>query len=173
MSNVKKIYAGTSDEGLTEKGVIQAKQVADKLKNYKIHSLYTSPVKRAFETAIIIGKVIDKESIVDTAFREMKMGPWEGLSESEVAQMYYEDWNTWNNRPAELRLPGRETLAELRDRVLKGIRGISRETINHNVVIVTHVAIIRVLVLWHSGRSLNLYKTIHVPNAEIFEINIS
>ena len=171
-SNIKKVYAGMSSESLTEKGVRQAIEVSGKLKKHEVNAVYSSPVQRALQTAQIISEGIGMDLRVDNAFREMVLGPWEGMSESEVAQKYSEEWAIWKSRPAELRLPGRETLDELLKRVLQGIRRIDKSTKSRNIVIVTHVAIIRVLLLWHLKMSLNLYKTILVPNAEIFEIAI-
>lgn len=172
-ANVNKVYAGKSSEGLTEKGKDQARSVAEKLMNYEIHSLYSSPIYRAIETARIIGEKINRDIIINDDLREMEMGPWQGKSESEIAEFYPDEWRTWNSNPDKLNLPGRETLKQLLDRVLRGLKEIYEDNKDKNVLIVTHVAIIRVLLLWHSKKSLNLYKTIHVPNAEIFSLNIN
>lgn len=172
-SNVNKIYAGTSPEGLTPSGLIQAEEVAGKLKSCNVHFLYSSPIQRARQTAEIIGKKIHRRIVIDDDFREMQLGPWEGLAEEDIAQKYKEEWEIWQKRPDKLQLPGRETLEELLKRVLTVISKIYIDEAGHNVVIVTHVAIIRVLMLWHAKKSLGLYKTIHVPNAKIFEMKIN
>jgi len=172
-SNVNKVYAGRSDESLTEKGIQQAEKLAAALKSYTIQALYSSPIKRAFQTAEIIGHSNGLRIQVNDAFREMEMGPWEGLSEEEVALTYMKEWKIWMNRPAELNLSGRETLDQLLKRVLQGVKDIYQTWNGKTVVVVTHVAIIRVLLLWHSNHTLNLYKIIHVPNAEVFELEIN
>ena len=167
-SNVNKVYAGRSPECLTERGVRQAREVSEKLKSCNVSAIYSSPIQRALQTARIAGEHIGIDPVVNSAFRELEMGPWEGMSEIDISGKYPEEWSTWNSDPAKLKLAGRETLEELQSRVLAGIREIKDS--GGNIVIVTHVAIIRVMLLWQSGKSLNLYKTIHVPNAEIFEI---
>jgi len=173
LSNVKRVYAGRSEEALTKKGICQAYKVAERIKkDYNIHALYTSPIKRALQTAEIIGKIIGREVIVEEAFKEMEMEPWEGMSEEEIASIYPEEWQIWLTRPAELSLPGRERLDELLVRVKRSIQEICRNRKDQNIVVVTHVAIIRVLWLWYTHKSLNLYKTIHVPNAKIFKLKI-
>jgi alpha-ribazole phosphatase/probable phosphoglycerate mutase len=173
LPNIKKVYAGKSSEGLTEKGKKQAQKVAYELRNYSVHSLYSSPIQRAVQTAEIIGNKIGMDYIVEDNFREMELGPWEGLSEIKIANLYTEEWKTWLSRPAELKLEQRETLDKLLERVLKGIRNIYKVTVNKNVAVVTHVAIIRVLCLWHANKSLNLYKTIDIPNAKIFKLTLN
>lgn len=171
-SNVNKIYAGRSSEGLTDKGVSQAKTVSIELKKYKIDAIYSSPIQRALQTAQILSKVVGIDPKVDDLFRELEMGPWEGMFEADIAREYPGEWSIWNSDPVKLRLEGRETLDVLLERVLTGVRDIYKEHSGGNVVVVTHVAIIRVLLLWHTKKSLNLYKTINVPNAELFKLNI-
>ena len=171
-SNIRKIYAGRSAEKLTAKGREQALQTAQKLTNVEVSALYSSPVERAIQTAGIIGDVIGMKYEIDNSFRELEMGPWEGLSEAEVASRYPQEWKIWNTRPAELKLQGRETLNRLLERVLEGVRRIHAVGGERTSVVVTHVAVIRVLLLWHAGESLNLYKTIHVPNAAVFDLEI-
>lgn len=171
-SNVNKVYAGRSPEELTPAGIGQAETVAEKCRQYNINTIYSSPIRRALQTAEIISEKNSAHVIVDSSFREMEMGPWEGMSEKDIPGLYPEEWDTWHSRPAELRLSGRETLDVLQHRVLDGIRSICDKAGNMTIAVVTHVAIIRVLLLWHSKQGLNLYKTIHVPNAEIFEMNI-
>ncbi|MBC8553808.1 MAG: histidine phosphatase family protein [Candidatus Brocadiales bacterium] len=171
-SNVNKVYAGRSPENLTEKGIWQAQDVARKLLGFNVDTIFTSPIQRAVQTAEIIRSKINAELITITAFRELEMGPWEGLSENDIAIQYPEELLIWNQRPAELKMPGRETLHELQERVLTGVQSVFVEKTKSNIVVISHVAIIRVLMLWNQRRSLNLYKTIHVPNAEIIELKI-
>ena len=78
-SNVNKVYAGRSPEGLTEKGVQQARQVSEKLKEYEVEAIYSSPIQRALQTAQIISEKNGLDFRVEEAFREIEMGPWEGL----------------------------------------------------------------------------------------------
>lgn len=171
-SNSKKVYAGKNPEKLTKRGIVQAKEVSEKLMCYGVHALYTSPVQRAMQTARIIGETMGMDFIIEETFQEMDLGPWEGLSEKNIAQHYSKEWRLWQSKPAELKLPGRETLKELLERALTGVQKIQQIVGDKTVVVVTHVAIIRVLLLWHAKESLNLYKTVHVPNTKIFEIKI-
>ncbi|MEN8265236.1 MAG: histidine phosphatase family protein [Nitrospirota bacterium] len=112
-SPIKKVYAGKSPEPLTERGVRQAKEVSEKLKKFEVNALYSSPIQRALQTAQIIAVNNGLDLQVEEAFRELEMGPWEGLSEVDVEKRYPDEWNIWNTRPAELKLAGRETLEEL------------------------------------------------------------
>jgi broad specificity phosphatase PhoE len=169
-ANIRKIYAGRCPEVLTERGREQARMMAEKLQDLGIDEIYCSPVYRAVETAEIIGDLLAKRPIIEAAFREISMGPWEGLSEDEVERNFPIAWQIWNNKPTELVLEGRETLGKLLQRVLRGLKSIQAQN-NHNaVLVVTHVAIIRVLTLFWQQLDLNLYRTVPVPNGKIFTL---
>ena len=171
-SNKEKIYAGWGEEGLTEEGVAQAKEVAEKLKGRNISAIYASPINRALQTARILNKHLDVELIVEDGLKEMKMGPWEGMSEEQLAVAYPKEYGIWNTKPGELKLPGRETLASLQERAVKAVQKIAGLNHNKEVLAVTHVAIIRTVLLFFNGLPLNLYKTIDVPNTGIFELKL-
>ena len=55
-----------------------------------------SPIQRCRETAGIIGEVIHRVPVVDAHFKEMRLGPWEGLSETEVQSRFPKQWRLWN-----------------------------------------------------------------------------
>lgn len=168
-SNVDKVYSGWSDEALTGRGVRQVREAAGKVRDLGIRKIYCSPLKRTVQTAQIIGEYLSVRHSIEKGFIELRIGPWEGMRESDIAEQYPEQWQIWNTRPGELKLEGRETLQELQDRVLGGLGKIQSDGVEP-VLIVTHVAIIRVMLLYSKNLDLNLYKTIDVPNAEIFEI---
>ena len=169
-SNIKKVYAGWNDEGLTPTGVRQAVDAVRELSNYKIEVVCCSPLRRTVQTAEIIGDVLHKKPLLAESFKELKMGPWEGLSESKVAEDYPDAWDLWNSRPADLVLEGRETLSELQARALKGVAQIREEYYGKSILVVSHVAVIRVLLLYCRGMNLNFYKTVSVANGQVFEM---
>jgi len=171
-SNLRKIYAGWSDEPLTEKGVVQAEEAGEQLAGMEIDAIYHSPLKRTAQTAQIIGRHLESALIPDDRFIEFRLGPWEGLGETQIARSYPEKWALWNTFPADLRLPGRETLHELQERVLQGMAAIERDRDNEgSVLIVSHVAIIRVVQLYAENRDLNDYKQIAVENGRLFSFD--
>ncbi len=169
-SNKAKIYSGRSDEELTETGCKQVREASRGLVAIDIDAIYCSPLIRTRQTAEIVvdelGWTVPIK--IDESFNELKMGPWEGMAESEVEKQYPEEWAIWNKTPANLALEGRETLTQLQDRVIDGIKNISRFQSYKNILVVTHVAIIRVIYLHSTRKELNKYKSIEVNNAKIF-----
>jgi len=173
-ANIHKIYAGRSSERLTDKGRKQANDIGRTLAQKDIEAVFHSPLLRTTETAAIISQHMVCEPIADNSFIELKMGPWEGLAEHEIASRYPDEWKRWNSQPAELSLKGRETLRQLQQRVVAGVRAI---IVNNpslkTILVVTHVAVIRVIILSVENRNLNQYKQIPVPNCGTFSFNSS
>jgi broad specificity phosphatase PhoE len=169
-SNLKKVYSGRSDEALTETGRDQVRQASSQLAEIDIAAIYSSPLMRTLQTADIIVHELDWNLPInsDDSFNELKMGPWEGLPEADVAHGFPDEWAIWNNLPAELQMDGRETLEQLQSRVLSGMRVIQQAHPTRSVLIVTHVAIIRVVSLFANKQDLNSYKMVPVDNAKVF-----
>lgn len=171
-SNPKKIYSGRSDEPLTDLGRSQVVQGARGLADIPFEAILSSPLTRTLQTAEIVNESTGRDvSIhVEDCFNELLMGPWEGLAEAEVSQRYPREWALWHESPAELAIEGRETLAQLQARVVGGMRDIERRYDYESVLVVTHVAVIRIILLTALNRDLNQYKAIPVGNAEIFDL---
>ena len=172
-SNIKSVYAGRSDEGLTPSGRQQARALANEVAGLDIDSVYTSPLRRAVQTAQIICSVLGTTPIIEDSFAEFRLGIWEGMSENDVARNFPHEWETWKTKPAEMVLEGRETLQELLQRVLTGLEKISADSNISCALVVTHVAIIRILLLHSKQMDPNLHRTIQVPNGEVFAIEAS
>ena len=68
--NLEKRNQGRKDIELNEKGIQQAKETAEKLKDKKFDIVYSSPLKRAMQTAKII---TNQEIIEDSRIIERKL----------------------------------------------------------------------------------------------------
>ena len=77
--NREKKVQGVSDISLNETGVRQAHRLALSLKDEKINAIYTSPLKRAYDTARIIGQFHGASIYVESGLMEMNPGDFEGL----------------------------------------------------------------------------------------------
>lgn len=77
--------AGQQDEAvLTGKGRTDAIELAKKLNNFNIDSIYSSKLKRAVQTAEIIGKYLNKSVNLSPALNEGSWGVLEGKFDSEI-----------------------------------------------------------------------------------------
>lgn len=169
-ANVNKVYSGRSDEALTETGRRQAGQAAEYMAGLEINAIYSSPLRRARETAAIIADFMGLPVVDEPFLIEFDYGRWAGMSEDEIACLFPQQWQLWNTRPADLKIDGRETVADLVERVSDGMERLRHLHPGGAVLAVTHVAVIRAALMLADNLDLNKYKQIAVPNGGLFAI---
>jgi broad specificity phosphatase PhoE len=136
--NLEGRYQGQSDTPLNENGRIQARLLAQKLRDFSFEALYTSDLQRTRETAAIIGKALDVPVTLEPRLREINQGEWEGQLVEDIRERYAKLWQQRTIDPAGLRPPGGETVAEVAARVYAALDDIARQHPGVSVIIVSH-----------------------------------
>jgi probable phosphoglycerate mutase len=162
-------YAGYSPEPITDIGRAQMSGLAARLGLCGIGEIWTSEVVRARESADLVGRILGVPVRTDARLNEIRMGPWEGLTEAEVAQRYPAAHALWCTVPDRVVLDGRETLDVVAARVLPVVHEAAHE--RHPVLLMTHVAPVRVGVLAALGLPLRYYKRLHVANGDALVVD--
>lgn len=75
---------GSTDIALNDYGRDQAKQAAQTFKDHGIKSIIASPLSRANETALIVGRELGLEPVIDKRLIERNFGAFEGLVRQQV-----------------------------------------------------------------------------------------
>jgi broad specificity phosphatase PhoE len=162
-SNRAGVYAGRNNEPLTKRGRSQVLRLAGHLEGLGIRHIWSSSVWRALESATLLSDRLHLPLTIDHRLDEMGLGAWEGRTEAEVARDFPEDYALWLSQPDQVRMDGRETLAQVATRIEDAVAD-ARAT-HLPTLLMTHVAPIRVAVLSTVGCSLGAYKRLTVPNA--------
>ena len=165
--NAKGICQGQKlDVGLTETGRQQAKIAAAKLENFPIGALYTSPMRRAFETAQIIGRHLHLKPQIHTGLIEGNFGIAEGVSMEMVRRWpEFADWTNPDSAYLDAHYEGGESKRRIRDRAMSALEDICGTCEAKDIVIVTHSAVARLL-NWTAGGAVRRI----MPNASISEL---
>jgi probable phosphoglycerate mutase len=126
---------------LTEKGREQAAVLATRLTDKGITRIYTSPVPRATETALIAGGILSLPVTATDTLREYDCGVLEGRGDEEawaIHQQFMRDWLAGRRR--DQCPPGGETFEDIRDRFVPFIEFLVRDygTRDENLLLVTH-----------------------------------
>lgn len=82
--NAHRKVLGHSNLPLNEKGLEQAEQLSQVLSDRKIPIIYSSPLDRAYTTALIIAKRTHSTIIVDDLLKERNFGKAEGTLRKEL-----------------------------------------------------------------------------------------
>ena len=163
--NVEQRIQGVSDTALNGVGVAQAEALADALRGRPIARVYASPLRRARRTAEIVARTLEAPLLEEAGIAELNQGELEGTAFQRLHETHPDFMALWRSRPAEARMPGGETLAELQERAwaamerfLEAHRGEVVAAVSHNLAIITILC--RVL-----GVELNGFRRLRQHNA--------
>lgn len=145
---------GQSDTLLNARGRAQAKTLYIQLckSGEEVHAIYSSPQKRAFETACIIGREFDLTPIVVEAFREISFGVWEGYSWEEIGARWPEEYAAYRRDRLAARPPRGESCEALLSRVLPSLNAIAASG-EGAALVVCHSAVIKSVLCHRDGCS--------------------
>jgi 2,3-bisphosphoglycerate-dependent phosphoglycerate mutase len=162
------------DYSLTPKGILQAQQTAEFFKDKHIDAIYTSPLKRSFETAAIIGLALGLEPVVAEEFREVNVGQMETWPPSAESWAEHDRIvRAWFSGQPELAFPEGEDYHGLVRRMRAGLDLALSGRDDANVVIVGHGGIFTFTIA-DICADADLGVLIHAPshNCSITEIQL-
>ena len=105
-------FQGHADPPLNDLGREQSAELAARLAGEGIARVYTSPLRRASETAEIVARELGLEVEHLEGLREIDVGAWSGLTRDEVAVRFPDEYALWLDRAPHGYESG-ETYAEL------------------------------------------------------------
>lgn len=137
--NLQKRIQGQIDTPLTEKGIENAKTVANKVKNISFDTIFSSDLGRAFQTAYIIAHEIGftKQIITSRELREGNFGDYAGLTLDEVNEIGPHVMGDSNFIP-----PNGESLNQIRERIMKFLFTTEEQYNVKTILLVSHDQVI-------------------------------
>jgi probable phosphoglycerate mutase len=151
-------FRGMTDLPLAEEGVAQAKVTARRMSQQRVDAFYTSPLQRAARTAQILAEPHNMAVTAVPGLSSMSYGDWAGLLSTEVARRWPDLYEEWRRDPFSIRVPGGDSVASFRERVVGAVHEIlDRHSDGECVVLVSHEAVCRTLVCALSGLPNHCY----------------
>jgi broad specificity phosphatase PhoE len=167
--NLNGRWQGHADVPLNQVGRAQAQRLAERLRASGPHftAIYSSDLKRAWETACTLGAMVGLEPRALPALREIDVGSWSGMSSAQVHAL---DGDTYARIQSgeDLARGGGERFLDLYNRVVAAVEQLAAERAGATLALVTHGGPVRVLLL-HAARDksgVNPYR-IHIGNTAI------
>lgn len=169
--NLEKRFAGWSDCPLTAKGNEQAREVSQRIKEFKkISKIVSSDLLRAYDTALAMGTTLNLPVTVDERLREVHLGDWEGLTMDDLERESSELLETWFSDPTQFRYPGGESIADMLVRVEDSIETHLKDC--DTLLVVAHAGVIgNILAKWLVG-DIRKSSAFNIRNAKIQKIVI-
>jgi len=138
-ANVARRIQGQGDGELTERGRHEARLLAERLANGgPVQAIYTSPLKRAAETAAVIGERLDIPPVILDDLREMHLGAIDGLNGEESRVHYPEVLRRWAEDDLTLVFPDGEPVIASYQRGVEVMQRIVKSHPDDTVAVVTH-----------------------------------
>ncbi len=141
--NMEQRFQGHLDIPLNAAGYSQAETLKSHLAAIRFDAAYSSPLRRALETAQIIAS--DLPVSVDTRLIEIHHGCWQGRTKQDIAESWPHEWEQWNTEPRRFTPSGGESADCVRARVedfLDAMQGTNILCVSHGVVIQTLLSVL-------------------------------
>jgi len=167
--NVKNLYQGQTDIPLNENGRRQAEDLALKLKDYPLDAIFSSDLKRAYETAEIVGTYHDLKIQKSSLLREKSFGEMEGKLKDEVLRAHPKYFLPEGGVDWAYTLPGGESWDEVWKRIKRFFDNLKQQELR-NVLVVGHGGAIRTFL--RQQRNIPKGQRMMIKNCELIEEEI-
>ncbi|MDD5339073.1 MAG: histidine phosphatase family protein [Dehalococcoidales bacterium] len=144
--NAAETFRGRADVPLNETGLKQAALVGEYLANEKVDVVYSSPLQRALQTADAIAAPHNLKVSITENLNDIDCGEWEGKTLAEVKEKYEEVYQDWVDTPEQVKLPGGDSLEDVRNRAWPFVKDAVTRARSGRIVMVSHRAVNKVLV---------------------------
>ena len=147
-ANARRLLLGRADPPLSGVGREQAYAVAEVLGHEdRPVAVFSSPLRRARETAACIADVFALDVEDETAMIEIDYGEWD---ERPLADVPRDVWLAWRN-DVDFAPPGGESLRAVQHRVSACMERVTERAGDGSIVVVSHVSPIKAAALWALG----------------------
>lgn len=186
--NVLKKVQGHCDEStLAEEGRTAAQAVGVSLQGIPFNAIYSSPLKRAKETAELIVANLDNSAITPSTIRftdqlkEINLALWEGMPFDDVKQNFPDEYVLWRDRPHELKMDIPTATGTVEFFPVPALHQQAQQfwqdTLPHHsgetILVVAHSGINRALINTAVGLTPEHYHSFYQSNCGISVLNFS
>jgi broad specificity phosphatase PhoE len=164
-------FRGRVDLSLDDTGLAQAHAVAERLADHPIVAVYSSPLKRAVETARPTAQRLGLLVQPLPGIMDINYGDWQGLSHAEVSQAHPDLYPRWLEEPHRVKFPHGESLRQVHLRGMAAVKEVAARHEDQTILLVAHQVVNKVLVCAMLGLDNSHFWHIRQDNAciNIFE----
>ena len=169
--NQQKRVMGRLEIPLSRSGIAQGKRIARLLPDLEIRAIYTSPLRRAVETARILAKECHRSVKINRNLTEVAFGRWQGYRFDDLVKD--EAYHRFLRSPLKVAVPGGETIVDVQKRGLKAIRRAIRDYPKGRILFVSHGDVIRAILCHYLMLPLQEFRRLRIDNGTLsaFEVD--
>lgn len=163
--NAENKVCGITDIALTEKGIAQADELAEQVKEKDIEIIISSPMKRAVNTSRIVSEKCHIPMRIDDRLVEQNYGLYEGVDRSDELFLA-------NKRNFAYRYPNGESMMQVAVRVYTFLDEIKKQYGGKNVLIVSHGGVCRIIKTYFSDMTNEEFFNYTLQNGKLEKYHI-
>jgi alpha-ribazole phosphatase len=173
--NNERRIQGNRDVELSLRGRRQTALLVSRLGAHlpgNVAAVYTSPLRRAAETAERIAAACGLPVVADPDLREMSLGSWEGLTVPEIQAAFPNQYERWLEDPLAFGAHGGEDLRAFERRVERALRRMREAYPGNDLIVVSHGGVIKALLCFAMGLDIRQLFRIKQDNTAVSQIQV-
>jgi probable phosphoglycerate mutase len=168
---VGRVLAGRQPgHGLNGVGREQVAQLCRHLEQSPIDRVFSSPLERARQTAAPLAQKLHVPLQIAEPLNELDYGDWTGRSFEELA--LDPRWTAYNTNRSLTRIPGGELMLEAQTRAIALLLELREQFPGETIALVTHCDIIRAMLLFQLGISLDRFTSLEIRPASVSTLQL-
>lgn len=136
-------FGGRIDMELSEQGQAQARSLAEFLRRHSLDSCFSSPMKRAVQTAAPCREWA--KPVLLNGLREVDFGDWTGLRWEETREKYGKSACDWLHLLEANAIPKAEPIEQFRARIQESLDILLRPENGNRIGVFAHGGVLRML----------------------------
>ncbi len=147
--NRERRIQGSLDPELSPRGRRQADLLVAHLRPHlapTVAAVYSSPLRRAAETATRIAEACGLPATLDPGLREIFLGEWEGKTVEEIRASFPGLYERWIEDPVASPAPGGEDLKAFEQRVMEAVQRMQSDHPGRDLIVVSHGGVIKTII---------------------------
>ena len=167
LENPPRLQGRGVDEPLAALGVRQAEQTRETLRRCQLQAIYSSPLRRARQTAEILAAGQGLTVNMHDGFQEGDVGRWENLSWDQIRAQEPQAYQRFMDDPATYGYAGGETFADVAMRVQPVFSELLQRHEGQIIAVVSHQIVCRVYLAGLLGLSPGQARRVRLENCGI------
>lgn len=166
--NTQGKFSGLLDCDITEKGKEQINALKNYIKPENIDVTYTSPLKRAYQTAL----AVSDNPIIVNDLHEMNFGDIDGEQILKVKELYPDIFEKLGNPELDFRFPNGESKSDISNRTRAVIKDILNKNDCQKIAIVCHTIVIMSCISDILTNSASLLWRLEFANCSVTKVKL-
>lgn len=143
VGNMNRVFQGRIDEALSPEGLSRLEALRDFFSRIKLDALYSSPLRRARDTADAVNSGKNLPICLLPDMIEIKGGGFEGRHWDELPELFPEEMKLWDECIGRFTAPDGESAHQVYERAVRTLYSVIAQNKGRTAAIVSHGFVIR------------------------------